>query len=210
MERSHEHGLSPSSPPQEPSETAMNERSSYNCALCKLRDLSQSDSRFRFPQRRQRPFAWLPSGLPNALSHRAYSGRNANARTLPRPKAPARQAQQAAFPRNHHDCKADGCARSPLLELLLFLLCPAQLLLGFLLSSQQLFHLGTHTFLHLLPAAAFQRRFSARKKTTGRTDGCGCGRGIISPFNIHWLERGCFFLDTKIFLKTFKGAFSPA
>ena len=33
----------------------------------------------------------------------------------------------------------------PLLKLLLFLLCAAQLLLGFLLSSQQLFHLGTHT-----------------------------------------------------------------
>ena len=118
MERSHEHGLSTSSPPQEfslrsvrfaivawlrcrlpgsfahhasaslhpaqralrlrASETAMNERSSYNCALRKLRVLSQPDSRLRFPQPRQRPFAWLPSGLPDAFSHRACSGRTAN------------------------------------------------------------------------------------------------------------------------------------
>ena len=118
MERSHDYGLSPSSPPQEfslrsvrfaivvwlrcrspgsfahhasaslhpaqralrlrASESAMNERSSYNCALRKLRVLSQSDSRLRFPQPRRRPFAWLPSGLPGAFSHRACSGRTAN------------------------------------------------------------------------------------------------------------------------------------
>ena len=60
------------------SESAMNERSSYNCALRKLRVLSQSDSRFRFPQPRQQPFAWLPSGLPGVFSHRACSGRTAN------------------------------------------------------------------------------------------------------------------------------------
>ena len=118
MEGSHEHGLSPSSPPQEfslrsvrfaivtwlryrlpgsfaphasaslypaqralrlrASESAMNERSSYNCALRKLRVLSQSDSRFRFPQPRRRPFACFPAGLPGAFSHRACSGRTAN------------------------------------------------------------------------------------------------------------------------------------
>ena len=60
------------------SETAMDERSSYNCALRKLRVLSQSDSRVRFPQPRQRPFAWLPAGLPGAFSHRACSRRTAN------------------------------------------------------------------------------------------------------------------------------------
>ena len=118
MERSHESGLSPSSPPQEfslrsvsfaivvsrrcrlgdsfaqyasaslhpaqralrlrASESAMDERSSYNCALRKLRDLSQPNPRHWVHQPRQRPFAWLPSGLPGAFSHRACSGRTAN------------------------------------------------------------------------------------------------------------------------------------
>ena len=66
---------------------------------------------------------------------------------------------------------AQRALRSPQLLQWLF----AYLLLG----SRHFFHLDTYTFLHLLPAADFQRRFSVRKKATGRTDGCDCWRRIF-------------------------------
>ena len=52
------------------SESAMDERSSYNCALRKLRDLNQPESRLRFPRPLQPPFAWFPAGLPTCPSHK--------------------------------------------------------------------------------------------------------------------------------------------
>ena len=63
--------LAPSSPPQEPSESTMDERSSYNCALRKLRGFSQSIPWLWFPRPRQQLSVWFPAGFPEAFSHRA-------------------------------------------------------------------------------------------------------------------------------------------